>query len=307
MAVNNCFTTFFTAVINLSYSLGTMRAMIELQTSTSAPSQIESRGPACHDTVTSTPFNGAESRAQAGAAEQNEDDASPPMEHTTNNVLVVEDEPEIREMLSFTLRRAGYSVVEVGSAEAALETLEGVLPAVAIVDWMLPRMSGVELAQRLRRDEHTRLLPIIMLTARSEEEDKLRGYDSGIDDYLTKPFSPRELIARIKALRRRSGQPDDGQLEVGRITLDFVSHQLKIDNEIVKLGPTEFRLMEYFMLNPNRAFERAQLLDRVWGRSTFVEERTVDVHILRLRKALKDYGLAGCIETVRGVGYRFTP
>lgn len=223
-----------------------------------------------------------------------------------NSILVVEDDPDIRGMLAFSLGRAGFRVIETDSAEAALARLDGVLPSLVIIDWMLPRMSGVELAARLRRDDHTRDLPVILLTAKGEESDKLRGYDAGIDDYLTKPFSPRELIARIRALLRRVGHPEDGVLQSGDMALDLKSHQLLIRGEPVKLGPTEFRLLELFMSSPNRAFDRAQLLDRVWGRSIYVEERTVDVHVLRLRKSLKPYGCADRIETVRGVGYRFS-
>ncbi len=228
------------------------------------------------------------------------------MDQHANSILVVEDDPDIRGMLAFSLGRGGFRVVETDSAEAALAKLDGVLPSIAIIDWMLPRMSGVELAARLRRDEHTRDLPIILLTAKGEENDKLRGYDAGIDDYLTKPFSPRELIARIRALLRRVGHPEDGVLQKGDMALDLKSHQLMIRGEPVKLGPTEFRLLELFMSSPNRAFDRAQLLDRVWGRSIYVEERTVDVHVLRLRKALKPWGYQDVVETIRGIGYRFS-
>ena len=228
------------------------------------------------------------------------------MDHTANAILIVEDEAEIREMLAFTLERAGFMVWEAATAESALGMLDRGLPGLAIIDWMLPRMSGVDLAARLRRDEFTADLPIIMLTARGEEEDKLKGYDSGIDDYLTKPFSPRELVARIRALLRRAGKPDDGLITVGDMVLDLRSHQLRINDIPVKLGPTEFRLLEHFMSNINRVFDRGQLLDHVWGRSIYVEERTVDVHVLRLRKALKPYGMHRHIETVRGVGYRFS-
>ena len=229
------------------------------------------------------------------------------MDHTTNTILVVEDDADIRGMLVFSLGRSGFSVTEADSAEAALRRLDGILPSLVIIDWMLPRMSGVDLAQAIRRDPHTRDLPIIMLTARGEEADKLKGYDSGIDDYLTKPFSPRELVARIRALLRRVGQPEDGLIQYPDMALDLKSHRLLVHGEPVKLGPTEFRLLELFMTSPNRAFDRAQLLDRVWGRSVYVEERTVDVHVLRLRKALKPYDLDKHIETVRGLGYRFCP
>lgn len=224
-----------------------------------------------------------------------------------NKVLVIEDEHEIREMLNFSLTRAGFSVCEADSAEAALGQLDGPLPDLLIVDWMLPGMSGVELARRLRQDEHTANLPMIMLTARGEETDKLKSFDSGMDDYLTKPFSPKELIARIRALLRRTGTPENGVIACGPVRLDLNAHKLSVDGQAVKVGPTEFRLLELFMRNPDRAFGRAQLLDRVWGRSIYVEERTVDVHVLRLRKTLKPHGVDQLIQTVRGVGYRFSP
>ena len=219
--------------------------------------------------------------------------------------MLVEDEPDIREMLSFALTRAGFATQEAATAEEALRMLADRLPDIVIIDWMLPGMSGVELARRLRRDELTAELPLIMLTARAEESDKLRGFESGLDDYITKPFSPRELIARLKALLRRAGSPSDGILQVGALQLDLTSHRLAISGDPIHLGPTEFRLLEILMRHPERAFDRSQLLDRVWGRSVYVEERTVDVHVLRLRKALKPYGLDDLIQTVRGVGYRF--
>lgn len=224
-----------------------------------------------------------------------------------NSVLIVEDEQEIREMLGFALSRNGFEVGEAASAEEALERLEGPLPSLLIIDWMLPRMSGIDLARRLRNDEHTAGLPMIMLTARGEETDKLKSFDSGIDDYITKPFSPRELIARMRALLRRAGTPDDGILRAGDMELDLNSHKLLVGGAAVRIGPTDFRLLELFMRNPDRAFGRSQLLDRVWGRSIYVEERTVDVHVLRLRNTLKPYGHDKLIQTVRGVGYRFTP
>ncbi len=222
-------------------------------------------------------------------------------------ILVVEDEPEIRELLAFTLSRASYDVVEAESSEQALQLLDRGIPELAIIDWMLPNMSGVDLARRLRRDELTQSMPIIMLTARGEEADKLRSFESGVDDYVTKPFSPRELLARIKALLRRSGAPADNILESGGIRLDLNSHRVTIEGELVHVGPTEYRLLELLMRHPDRAFDRSQLLDRVWGRSVYVEERTVDVHVLRLRKVLQPFKLQHLIQTVRGVGYRFSP
>ncbi|MCY4566567.1 MAG: phosphate regulon transcriptional regulator PhoB [Gammaproteobacteria bacterium] len=223
-----------------------------------------------------------------------------------NSVLIVEDEQEIREVLGFALSRNGFEVGEAASAEEALEQLEGPLPSLLIIDWMLPRMSGIDLARRLRNDEHTAGLPMIMLTARGEETDKLKSFDSGIDDYITKPFSPRELVARMRALLRRAGTPDDGILRAGDMELDLNSHKVLVRGAAVKIGPTDFRLLELFMHNPDRAFSRSQLLDRVWGRSIYVEERTVDVHVLRLRNTLKPYGYDKLIQTVRGVGYRFS-
>jgi two-component system phosphate regulon response regulator PhoB len=221
-------------------------------------------------------------------------------------ILVVEDEPDIRELLTFTIGRAGYDVIAAETAEQALQKMDKGLPELVLIDWMLPGMDGVELARRMRRDELTAELPIIMLTARGEEGDKLKSFDVGVDDYVTKPFSPRELLARIKALLRRSGAPEDNVLELGDIRLDLDSHRVTIRGEAVHIGPTEFRLLELLMRHPERVFDRSQLLDRVWGRSVYVEERTVDVHILRLRKLLQPYDLAHLIQTVRGVGYRFS-
>ena len=226
---------------------------------------------------------------------------------TSQTVLLVEDEPEIREMLTFALNRAGFNTLGAGSAEEALQLLDGPMPAVAVIDWMLPGASGIDLARRLRRDELFADLPMIMLTARGEEADKLKGFDSGVDDYLTKPFSPRELIARIRALQRRSGGAVDGRLTIGQLTVDLKSHRLMFGETPIHLGPTEFRLLTFLMQHPDRAFDRAQLLDRVWGRSVYVEERTVDVHVLRLRRALKPFRLDALVETVRGVGYRLAP
>ena len=224
-----------------------------------------------------------------------------------HKILIVEDEPEIRELLAFTLSREGYDVLEAETAEAALVKMDGRMPDLALVDWMLPGMDGVELAKRIRRDEVGSDLPIIMLTARGDEPDKLKSFASGVDDYITKPFSPRELLARVKALLRRSGAPENNLLEACGITLNLDSHRITIQGNDVHTGPTEFRLLELLMRNPDRAFDRNQLLDRVWGRSVYVEERTVDVNILRLRKLLKPFGLDRTVQTVRSVGYRFSP
>lgn len=223
----------------------------------------------------------------------------------SNTILLIEDEPDIREMLEFSLTRAGFVVKSAETAEAGLSALfENELPALVIIDWMLPGMQGTELAKRLRDDPLTKEIPLIMLTAKGEEADKLRGFDSGFDDYITKPFSPKELVARIRALLKRSGLPTESQLRAGKLLLDLHSHELQIDGEVVAVGPTEFRLLEFLLTHPGRAFDRSQLLDRVWGRSAYVEERTVDVHILRLRRALKPHGLDNIVQTVRGVGYR---
>lgn len=226
---------------------------------------------------------------------------------SANTILLVEDENEIRDMLRFALERADYEVREAATAEDAFHKLDGPLPDLLLIDWMLPGMSGVDLVRRLRNDELTQNLPMIMLTARGEETDKLKGFDIGVDDYITKPFSPKELLARIKALLRRSSPSEEGLLQVGKLCLDIHQHLLTIDEKAVKIGPTEYRLLEFFLNSPNRVFSREQLLDRVWGRNVYVEERTVDVHILRLRKLLAPYGCDEWVQTVRGAGYRFTP
>ena len=223
------------------------------------------------------------------------------------SILIVEDEKEIRELLVFTLLRDGYEVVEAETAEIALEKIDNRLPDLLLLDWMLPGIDGIELAKRLRRDELTAELPIVMLTARGEEADKLQSFAGGIDDYITKPFSPRELLARVKALLRRSGGPQNNLIEASGICLDLNSYRITINGTEIQTTPTEYKLLEVLMRNPDRAFERSQLLDRVWGRQTYVEERTVDVHMLRLRKILKPYGLDTALQTVRGIGYRFTP
>ena len=225
----------------------------------------------------------------------------------SNAILVVEDEKDIREMLAFSLERAGFSVIPSETAEQALDLLDGPLPGLVIIDWMLPGMSGVELARTLRREPITCDLPLLMLTARGEEADKLKSFDAGIDDYVTKPFSPRELIARIRALRRRSGDSEDGTITFQGLTLDTKGHRLSVGGDAIHVGPTEFRLLELMMRNPSRAFNRTQLLDRVWGRNVYVGERTVDVYVLRLRRALAPFGMDDMVETVRGVGYRFSP
>jgi len=222
-------------------------------------------------------------------------------------ILIVEDEKPIREMVSFALGRAGYTLVEAGDVAEAFECLVRDVPDLILLDWMLPGASGLELARRLKKDELTRDVPIIMLTARGEEEDKVTGLESGADDYITKPFSPRELQARIKAvLRRVTPEGEDGVIRVEGLELDASGHRVMAQGQPVEMGPTEFRLLEFFMTHPERVYSRSQLLDRVWGRNSFVEERTVDVHILRLRKALAPSGHDAMIQTVRGAGYRFS-
>lgn len=224
-----------------------------------------------------------------------------------NTILIVEDEAEIREMLRFSLERADYNVIEAETAEQGLQLIQEKIPDLLLVDWMLPGMSGIEFIRRLRNDELTVSSPVIMLTARGEEQDKLKGFDYGVDDFMTKPFSPKELLARIKALLRRAHVSNDVKLVTGDLCLDTSQHLLTISDENVNIGPTEYRLLEFFLKKPNRVYTREQLLDRVWGRNVYVEERTVDVHILRLRKLLTPYGIDNWIQTVRGAGYRFTP
>ena len=210
-------------------------------------------------------------------------------------------------MIKFSLEHAGFTIHEADTAELGLDMLNGRLPDLLIIDWMLPSMNGLDLIRRLRQDKHTSQLPMIMLTARGEEVDKIKSFDSGVDDYLTKPFSPKELIARIKALLRRSGYPDDGRLVVNGLELDKIAHTVAHQGSPIHLRPTEYRLLELMMLHPNRAFYRNQLLDHVWGRDVYVDERTVDVHMLRLRKALAVHGIDGVIQTVQGIGYRLSP
>ena len=223
------------------------------------------------------------------------------------NVLVVEDEDAIREMLVMVLEQSDLQVMAVESAEDALHALAEKMPDLILLDWMLPGISGVELARRLKKDETYSDLPIILLTARGEEEDKVRGLEIGADDYMTKPFSPKELVARIKAVTRRSGKSSASkQIAMGDLILDTEQHRLTIAGKSLDASPTEFRLMHFFMMNPDKVYSRTQLLDQVWGRSVYIEERTVDVHIRRLRKILADYGREEVIQTVRGFGYRFS-
>jgi two-component system phosphate regulon response regulator PhoB len=221
--------------------------------------------------------------------------------------MIVEDEQPIREMLRFALGNAGYEVTEADDAYRAQHLLAERPPALILLDWMLPGISGLDFARRLKREEPTREIPIIMLTARAEEDHKIQGLDSGADDYITKPFSTRELLARIKAvLRRSSPQTADAVLVVGALTMDTASHRVSLAGQTLEMGPTEYRLLEFFMTHPERVYSRGQLLDRVWGRNVYVEERTVDVHIRRLRRILEPHHHEGLIQTVRGAGYRFS-
>ena len=222
------------------------------------------------------------------------------------NILIVEDDLAIGEMVNFALKRSGYESVLAENARDAYSLLADCNPDLILLDWMLPGQSGLEFARRLKRDEYSRDIPIIMLTARVEEDDKVLGLDAGADDYITKPFSPRELIARIKALLRRSRpQADEASVCIDQLILDPACRRVTIQQETIELGPTEFRLLHYFMTHPDRVYSRSQLLYQVWGRNNFVEERTVDVHILRLRKSLALHGYHRYIQTVRGAGYRF--
>ena len=222
-------------------------------------------------------------------------------------ILVVEDEPAIQELIAYNLKQAGHQPLCADNAEQALNLVANALPDLVLLDWMLPGLSGIEFARRLRADKRTRAIPIIMLTARSDEQDKLQGLETGADDYITKPFSPRELNARIKAvLRRRAPQMTDDMVQLGGLKLDPASHRVTGNGDPVDLGPTEFRLLHFLMTHAERVHSRTQLLDQVWGDHVFVEERTVDVHIRRLRKALEPTKLDGLVQTVRGTGYRFS-
>ncbi|HEY1396339.1 MULTISPECIES: phosphate regulon transcriptional regulator PhoB [unclassified Roseateles] len=224
-----------------------------------------------------------------------------------SRILVVEDESAIAELISINLRHAGYEVTLAGNAEQAQLEVDRVLPDLVVLDWMLPGQTGLALARQWRGAARTRELPIILLTARAEEVDKVSGLDAGADDYLTKPFSTNELLARIRAvLRRKAPEALDTAVEVGGLVLDPGTRRVSREGVEVKLGPTEFRLLHFFMTHPERVHSRSQLLDRVWGDHVFIEERTVDVHVKRLREALEKVSCARMIETVRGAGYRLT-
>jgi two-component system phosphate regulon response regulator PhoB len=226
---------------------------------------------------------------------------------SAKQILVVEDERPIREMIAFGLRRAGFEVREAADARSGRAEVANKLPDLLLVDWMLPDTSGLEFTRALKRDRATRELPVIMLTARAEEGDKVAGLEGGADDYITKPFSPRELLARINAVLRRA-LPAEGaeRIDIEGLVLDQSSQRVSAGERTVALGPTEYRMLSFFMTHPERVYTREQLLDRVWGGNVYVEERTIDVHIRRLRKALEEFGYDRLIQTVRGSGYRFS-
>jgi len=222
-------------------------------------------------------------------------------------ILIVDDEPAICEMLAFALRRAGYDPVQAHDAMAAQLAIAERVPDLILLDWMLPGHSGLELARRWRKDGLTREVPIIMLTARGEEQDRVSGLDAGVDDYVVKPFSTRELVARVRAVLRRSQSGDEqGRLQLGALHLDPATHRVSVEDTAVTLDPCGYRLLHFLMSRPERVHTRTQLLDHVWGRSVYIEERTVDVHIRRLRRALEPFGIQAMVQTVRGSGYRLS-
>ncbi|HAB79392.1 MAG TPA: phosphate regulon transcriptional regulatory protein PhoB [Glaciecola sp.] len=225
----------------------------------------------------------------------------------SRTIMLVEDEAPIREMLKIVLEQAGFSVNEAEDFDIALEKMVEPYPDLVLLDWMLPGGSGVQLARKLKEHEFTRDIPIIMLTARGEEEDKVRGLEAGADDYITKPFSPKELVARIKAVMRRvTPTASDELINFAGLILDPVAHRVSANDDRVEMGPTEFKLLHFFMAHAERVYSREQLLDNVWGTNVYVEDRTVDVHIRRLRKAISAHGHDSMIQTVRGAGYRFS-
>lgn len=224
-----------------------------------------------------------------------------------SKILIVEDEAPIREMLAFVMEQHGYQPIQAGDYQQAQEKIVEPYPDMVLLDWMIPGGSGIQLARALKSKEHTRHIPIIMLTARGEEEDKIKGLEVGADDYLTKPFSPKELVARMRAVFRRVSPTNlDEPIDIEGLVLDPVSHRVSVNQESLDMGPTEFRLLHFFMTHPDRVYSREQLLDHVWGTNVYVEDRTVDVHIRRLRKAIEAHGHDRLVQTVRGVGYRFS-
>lgn len=222
-------------------------------------------------------------------------------------ILIIDDEPAIREMVRVALELADFDVLDAENAVQGHSLVVDERPDLVLLDWMLPQVSGIELARRLKKDETTHEIPIIMLTAKSEEDNKIQGLEVGADDYITKPFSTRELISRIRAvLRRTSSTVAEKAIEVDQLMLDPVSHRITANGQPVDMGPTEYRLLEFFMTHPERAYSRTQILDQVWGANVYVEDRTIDVHIRRLRKALEPHGFDSYVQTVRGTGYRFS-
>ena len=222
-------------------------------------------------------------------------------------ILIVDDEAAIREMVCMALRQGGYECLQAGDARAAQDMVLTETPELVLLDWMMPGTSGVDLARQWRREKATRHVPIIMLTARTQEEDKIKGLDTGADDYITKPFSPKELLARIKAvLRRTTPHAADMPLEIAGLSLDPATHRVQAGAQTLDLGPTEFRLLHFFMAHPERVHSRERVLDQVWGSNVYIDERTIDVHIRRLRKALAASGHDKLIQTVRGAGYRLS-
>ncbi len=223
------------------------------------------------------------------------------------NILIVEDESSILELISLNLHQAGFNSIRAINAEYANNLVKETIPDLIVLDWMLPGMNGIEFAKRLRANSETKNIPIIMLTAKSDEDNKIRGLDVGADDYLTKPFSPKELIARIKALlRRRSPELINEPIIIDGLVLDPSSHKIQINNKNIKMGPTEFKLLHFFMKNTDRVYTRNQILDKIWGVNSVIDDRTVDVHIKRLRKSLNHSGYDKLIQTVHGAGYRFS-
>ncbi|WP_394753192.1 phosphate regulon transcriptional regulator PhoB [Crenothrix sp.] len=223
------------------------------------------------------------------------------------NILVVEDEEAIRDMLIMVLEQAGFATMAAESAIEAQSALDQTFPDLILLDWMLPVTSGVEWVRRLKKEAIYQDIPVILLTARGEEEDKVKGLEVGADDYVTKPFSPKELIARIRAVLRRAGKISaTDTVSVGDLQLDMGQHRFSIGNRQVDISPTEFRMVQFFMTHPDKVFSRSQLLDQIWGRSVFIEERTIDVHIRRLRKILDEYERGDLLQTVRGFGYKFS-
>ena len=228
-------------------------------------------------------------------------------ESMKGKILIIEDEAAIREMLGYTLMKEGFEFQEAADVDQARPMIARQKPDLILLDWMLPGMSGVDYARRVRNDPETRDIPIIILTARGEESDKVRGLDTGADDYITKPFSSRELLARIRAVMRRAAQDRmQGTVSAGGLALDPETFRVTAGGASVEISPTEFRLLHFFITHPERVHSRSQLLDQVWGRNVYVEERTVDVHIRRLRKTLEPFGFSRFIQTVRSVGYRFS-